>query len=50
LGGAGFDFLERHEGAMVGALGGLDAALEEVEGVVVAFVGLGDLEALGLPE
>jgi hypothetical protein len=50
LGGAGLDFLERDEGAMVGALGGIDAALEEVEGVAVAFVGLGDLESLGLAE
>jgi hypothetical protein len=50
LGGAGLDFLEGREGAMVGALGGVDAALEMVEGFVVEGVGLGNLEALDLPE
>jgi hypothetical protein len=44
------EFLERQEGAMEGALGGVDAALEAAEGVAVVVVGLGDLEPLDLPE
>ena len=47
LGGAGLDFLEGREGAMVGALGGVDAALKAVEDLVIAFVDLGQFEAFG---
>ena len=50
LRGAGLYFPEGHEGAMVRALDGVDAALETFEGVAVALVGLGCLEALLLPE
>jgi len=50
LGGAGFEFLERREGAVEGALDGVDAALEAVKGVAVALVGLGCLETLLLPD
>jgi hypothetical protein len=46
LGGAGLDLLEGHEGAMVGALDGVDAALEAAEYFVIAVVDLGHLEPL----
>jgi len=39
LGGAGLDLLEGHEGAMVGALDGVDAALEAAEGVAAGIEG-----------
>jgi hypothetical protein len=50
LGGAGLDFLEGGEGAVEAALDGVNAALETFEGVAVALVDLGCLEALLLPE
>jgi hypothetical protein len=43
LGGAGFDFLEGHEGAVEGAFDGVDAALETVEVGAFAIIGLDDL-------
>jgi hypothetical protein len=50
LGAAGLDFLEGGEGAVEGALDGVDAALETLVGGVAAVVGLGDLEALDRAE
>jgi hypothetical protein len=47
LGGAGLDFLEGREGAVVDALGSVDAALEAAEDLVIAFVDLGQFEAFG---
>jgi hypothetical protein len=43
LGGAGFDFLEGHEGAVEDALDCVDAALETVEVLAFAIIGLDDL-------
>jgi hypothetical protein len=50
VGGAGLDFLEGGEGAVEGALDGVDAALETLVGGVAAVVGLSDLEALDRAE
>ena len=46
-GGAGLDFLEGGEGAVVSALGGVDAALETCEDVAFALVNVRDFEAFG---
>jgi hypothetical protein len=44
LGGAGLDFLKGREGAVVGAVGGVDAALEAVEILAAGVPDLGHIE------
>ena len=44
VGGEGFDFLERREGAVEGAVGGVDAALETIEILAAGVPDLGHIE------